>query len=49
MQRLNTCVAGGILASLLMAGCTTGGALKEDAADQVAGPPDAVISISGMS
>ena len=48
MQRLNICVSGGILASLLMAGCTTNGTLKEDAADQ-AGPPDAVIFISGMS
>lgn len=49
MQRLNICVAGGMLASLFMAGCTTGGTLKQDAENQPAGPPDAVIFISGMS
>ncbi len=49
MQRLNICASGGILASLLMTGCTTGGTLKDDDADQAAGPPDAVIFISGMS
>lgn len=49
MQRLNICVASGMLASLLMAGCLTDATLKQDAADQPVGPPDAVIFISGMS
>lgn len=49
MQRLNIGVAGGMLASLCLASCTTGGTLKQDAADQPVRPPDAVIFISGMS
>jgi len=49
MRTITTVSTSILLASLLLAGCTSPGGIKEKATNQAVAPPDAVIFVSGMS